>query len=498
MKSLIFKDADDKTPPDPKAARMRAILLALPFALLGIVALVMFLHDELIGGMPRQKAIATLSFIVTCIGFTVLILGINAKKMAIQKAGVKASMPAPEKPWLKRAEWTTGRIASGSRKSVLLLWIFVVIWCGISGMITLAMVPPELRRGNHAALIALVFPLIGIAMLFYAVNTTLAWRKFGQSIFEMAALPAGTGGTLEGQIQVRTKLRPEHGLHLRLSCLRRTTTGSGKSRHTTERILWQDEKWLRPELPQADLNATGIPVYFKLPGDLPESAIASGDGVHWRLEVAAKLRGPNFHATFTVPVFKLTEPPEISDDPTAQYQMSLDEVRQQVHSKIQVNVMAEGKEFIFPAARNPSVAAAVTVMWLVFTSVVAVLLWYRNQLPMVLPVVFGFFDLLLTIFAFDLLFRRSRVVVTPAGANIQVAWLFFKRERNIATTAIAGFDVESGMTVGHQSYFDLKIRAGEPNPITVANNIADRPEADWLAQQMIAILKTPAAPDANP
>jgi hypothetical protein len=167
-------------------------------------------------------------------------------------------------------------------------------------------------------------------------------------------------------------LQPQHGLHLRLSCVRRTTTGaSGNNRSTTEKILWQDEKWLRADLPQTDLNATGIPVYFKLPDNLPESTTRAGDGIHWKLEASAKLRGPNFDAAFEVPVFKLPEPPEISDDPTAQYQMSLDEVRKQIHSKIQVNDLPDGgKEFIFPAARNPGFASGATVFWLIWTGVI--------------------------------------------------------------------------------------------------------------------------------
>jgi hypothetical protein len=219
---------------------------------------VLFLHDASLGGMPRQKAIVTLSFVASCAGLVALILGINAKKTAMAAAVPKSSSSeVSDKPWLKRAEWVSGRIASGARKSVVLLWIFTLLWCGISAAISLAIIPPELQRGKHAALLALIFPVIGLALIGFALQTTLAWRKFGQSLFEMAALPGALGGTLEGEIQVPTRLPPPHGLQLRLSCVRRTTTGSGKSRSTTEKILWQDEKWLRPDLPQTDLNATG-------------------------------------------------------------------------------------------------------------------------------------------------------------------------------------------------------------------------------------------------
>ncbi len=302
MKNWIFKD-EPSLPPDPKAARTRVILLSLPFVLLGTAALVMLVHD-LIGGIPRQRLMTILSFIAACIGFVALIFGINAKKMAIKTSGLKSAAPgALEKPWLERPDWEAGRITSGARKSVILLWIFVIFWLVVSTVITVLAVPPELQRGNHAALIALVFPLIGLAVLVFAANTTRAWRRFGKSYFEMAAMPGALGGTLEGMIQVNARLRPEHGLHLRLSCLRRSTTGTGNSRSTSEKILWQDEKWLRPDLPQTDANATGIPVYFKLPADQPESTTAVGDGIHWKLEASAKVRGPNYHATFEVPVF---------------------------------------------------------------------------------------------------------------------------------------------------------------------------------------------------
>jgi hypothetical protein len=511
--SWIFKD-EPSTQPDPKAARTRVILLSLPFALLGIIALVMFLHDALIGGMPRQKAITTLSFIAVCGGIVALILGINAKKMAMQAPASKSAVSeTPEKPWLKRADWAAGRIASGARKGVLLIWIFTFFWNAVSAPVVFLGLPAELHKGNYAILIALLFPIVGIGMIFYAANATLAWRKFGQSIFEMAAIPAAPGGTLEGQIQVKTRLQPQHGLHLRLSCIRQMTTGGGKNRHTEEKILWQDEKWLRPDLPQTDLNATGVPIFFKLPDDQPESTPSSGDGIHWRLEASAKLRGPNFHATFEVPVFKLPEPPEIPDDPTTQYQMSLDEVRQQIHSRIRVNDLPDGKEFIFPAARNPGPAAGLTFIWLIFTGVFIALIWQRA--PIIFPIGCGVAALLIGIFAFNLWFLRRRVVVTPGQVTIQKSWLGIKTERKLATTDITGSSAQPGMTVGHSAYYDLKIHVrddndfearkakfiqtgklppskfsvSDPSGITAASNIGDKPEADWLVQQMSATLK---------
>jgi hypothetical protein len=475
-KNLIFKD-EPAAPPDPKAVRKRAILLASPFALLGIGALVMLAHD-LFGGLPKQKIITTLSFVAVCFGLAALIIGINAKKMALRAVPSKTE---DEKPWLKRKDWADGRIVSSSRKAALLLWIFVAFWCGISGAISLFIIPPS----DHAAFVALI--VISLALIFFTLNTTLTWRKFNRSTFQMAAVPAALGGALKGEIRVKTKLQPQHGLHLRLNCVRRATTGKANNPQKIEKILWQDEKWLRADLPQTDLNATAVPIFFKLPENLPESTATLGDGIHWKLEASAKLCGPNFDATFEIPVFKLPETPEISDDPTLQFQMSLDEVRKQIRSKIQVNDLPDGKEFIFPAARNPGFLAGATAIWLVWTAVIALLIF--KHAPPLLPLVAAAADLLMTIFLANLWFHRSHVTIAASQVKIEAAWFSFKRQRVIKSSDVTNFATEIGAQVGHSPYYDLKIRVRDGQEFTVAKHLGNKPEADWLVRQMTAAVK---------
>ena len=479
-KSWIFNE-ESSTTADPKAARKRAILLSSPFAIVGILALVFLLHDEIGSGfrMERKLAMGLLSAAVVCGGLIALIFGVTAKKEALKIVSAKAD---DEKPWLKRKGWAAGRVASSSRKAVWLLWTVIAFWCAASAAISLFIVPAQLNQGNRAALLILILPVIGLAMIFFALNATLAWRKFGRSIFEMTAVPAAAGGALEGGIRVGAKLKPQHGLHLRLTCVRRATTGKSNNRQTAEKILWQDEKWLRADLPQTDLNATRIPVYFRLPGNLPESTAAVGDGIHWKLEASAKLRGPNFDAVFEVPVFKLPEPPQISDDPTVPYQMSLDEMRRQIRSKIQVNNLPDGKEFVFPAGRNPGFVAGATAIWLVWTGVIVLLICKRE--PPLLPLVAGAADLLMTIFLAGLWFHRSRVAVAAGRVDIELAWLRFKRQRVIKSADVANFATEIGANVGHSAYYDLKICTRDGQEFTLAKHLGNKPEAEWLVREM--------------
>ena len=160
-KSWIFND-ESSALADSKAARRRAALLSASLALMGLFALVLLVHDGLLGGLNRQKAMTLLSAAAVCVGLIALIFAVSSKKQAIKAAATKTT---GEKPWLNRKDWMDGRVKSSSRKAVWLLWIFIAFWCGVSGVISLFIVPAQLNQGNRAALCILIFPVVGLVMI---------------------------------------------------------------------------------------------------------------------------------------------------------------------------------------------------------------------------------------------------------------------------------------------------------------------------------------------
>jgi hypothetical protein len=491
---LIFKD---ESAVDPKAARVWAFLFFCAItvlALIGLLAIVLLLHDEIGSGfrMPRQRAMGLLSAAVVSGGLIFLLLGVRAKKQAIEERLKKVD---EDKPWLKRKDWAAGRIATASKPNAMLLWIIVFFWCAASFAISLVVVPWQLMRGNHAALIALVFPVIGLALVFFALRTTLAWRRLGKSVFEMKSVPAPAGGALQGEIQFPGTARPHHGWHLALSCIRRSVSGPINNLRTTEKILWQDEKWLRSDLRQKNPDTIRLPVFFQLPGDKPESTPDGGNGTVWRLEAWARFPGPDFRAQFEVPVFRAAEPQTVSDDPTLPDQVSLDEIRKQIRSQIQIADLPDGKEFIFPAGRNPGFAAGATGVCLIWTAVVMLMAGAGAPLPAVL--IFGAMDLLMLIFVLDLWFRRSHVKISGDAIKIQTGWHVFKRENSLKISEAANFFAEIGTPVGHLTYYDLKLRARDGKEWLLAKNLGHKPEADWLVRQMTATARNVPVTSAN-
>jgi len=296
-------------PVDPEVARKRAALFSLPFAAMGLLALILLLHDGLLGRLNRDAAIKLASVIAASIGFIALIFGINAKKSSLA-AQLKAALAEDSgKPWLKRADWAAGRIKSAGIPHAKSYLTMGVALCVLGGLIVALVLPGALRSGNDSMLIVLVFPAAGIIFLTAVVRKMLAHRRFGDCFFQMTAVPAPMGGVLEGVIQTTLPLKWKGELRLNLFCVRKTTCGTGQNRRTDEKILWQDENILKSQADEPELTSGGggVPVHFDLPPGQPECSERGNEAICWRLEM--KITGANFHAAFDVPVFKIATAP---------------------------------------------------------------------------------------------------------------------------------------------------------------------------------------------
>ena len=428
--------------------------------------------------------------------------------------------PREETPWLKRADWAAGKIKSTATVPVKIMVIFALAFGGFGGLMSFFVLPKELHNGNYPALIMLLFPAVGIGFIIALVRRLQAQRRFGDCFFEMAAVPGALGGTLAGLIQVGACLQLEHGLHLKLSCIRRIVSGGGEDSHNQENILWQDEKVFAPNanLPEPEPGRSGIPVFFKLPANQPECFAHGNEAIIWRLEAKAKMSGPGFSAVFEVPVFKVagaTGAEEANDpDPTAALQMPVEELRREEGSKIEITDGPDGREFYFPAARNLGAASFITAFFIIWTFS----LWFMTvkKAPLVFPVVFGLFDILILFGVLTAWFKSSRVTVGRDSVTAVNRWLLFRRPRRFAAADIAEIITQPGMQSGSKVYWAIKLvsraaadrfAADKANyqqtgqlpswqlqirevrrGAALATDIASKPEADWLVQEMTKAL----------
>jgi hypothetical protein len=495
--------------------RVFLFLFATPFAGFGLFAIWGAVRNLRKGDLYGGLALLLFGLLFAGIGFGLMYAAVSAgRRQKAADAKWQAQTAGGSKPWLARPDWAAGRIKSSATAQMNVLFVMALAFCVIGGSIAAFVLPAELRKGNHAALFVLLFPLAGLGLFAAGVATWRSRRRFGDCYFEMAQIPAPLGGTLEGMIQTGARVHLEHGLHLKFTCLRQVTTGSGDHRSTQEFVLWQDEKVIKPEaeLPEPEPGHTGIPVFFKLPADQPESITGRGDGIHWRLEARTKMAGPDFSVAFDVPVFKIAgaavgDPAEA--DPTASLQESVEELRRDEPSKIAVSDGPNGREFYFPPARNLGMAIFLTLFFVIWSGFFYFML--VNKAPVLFPIVWGVTDVLLAFGLVNVWFKSSRVVINPTTVRATNRWLVFSRTREFPADSVARFDLKAGMQSGNQIFQNIKLvrrgdgdsfaaarakyqqtgerprlrfRIGDPGGVTVASSIANSAEAKWLVKQM--------------
>jgi hypothetical protein len=369
---------------------------------------------------------------------------------------------------------------------------FALFWNGISWTVATAFFLERSKHPTGVLLLLLLFPAIGVGLAWVAVTKLLTWRRFGAATFRIASLPARPGGILHGFVEVPSQLPVEIPVKLQLNCVRRETEHHSGENRTSELTLWQEERFLRGPFPELSQSQTTIPVFFRLPKDQPPSGdAAQNSGIFWKLEVIAALPGPNLNIDFLVPVFNAggTPEPEPREDPSQRYQVPAMELRESIKSKILVRDSLDGRELVFPALRNPGAAMFTTLFLFGWTAVVFFLA--KSSAPVLFPIVFGLFDILIGYFWFDSTFRHSRLTANRQRLISQQRWIFFQSMKEWPASAIRDISLKVGMSSGQQRYYDLIASLDTGKKATLANAIPTRIEADWLASELKSALGLP-------
>ena len=342
----------------------------------------------------------------------------------------------------------------------------------------------SMAKGNHLALIALLFPAVGLGLLVWALRATARFRRYGVSTLELATLPAPVGHALEGLVRTPRELRPPDGFQVTLRCIRRVTRGSGRNRSTSETTLWQEER-------RVPATGVGVPIAFPIPADaVPSDPGRGGDRVLWRLDVAADVPGVDYASSFEVPVFRTaaSDQPRTPAETAAADAFALPaDYRQPATSRIQVSTTRRGTEIYYPRARNPGMAGgltAFTALWVGATWLAAAL-----DAPLVFPLVFGAFGLLLAAFVLDAWLTVTRVTVGDGRVAVASGWLAPSREKVVTAGEMSDVTTRIGAQAGGTVYYDVMVMTTAGKRVAAGRGIRDKREAEWLAATIKAALR---------
>ncbi len=380
----------------------------------------------------------------------------------------------PDEPWLWKSEWRGVVVRPSSKEGIVFPLIFAVFWNLMSWLMLVVAAEQIFDPSNRPALLALLFPAVGVWLGVWAARAIVRRRKFGASQLELTVFPVPAGGGLEGRIT--TPWRFPHGVapRLRLSC----SEAGSKSEQGNPRVLWQRELEVPPEHVSYDGAKTAIPVAVTLPPDARES----GDGaVSWQLEVEAAVAGVDYRSTFEIPVYG--RPVEAAESASSVAAPGLDAPPPlgpvPAASGVTVEPLsAGGHRYVFNRARQKSAAIFLTFFFLIWTGFVY-LLW-RFDAP-VFAALFALADLLVLAGTLDLWLTRRVVEADATGLAFRSGYLALGRRRHVPAEEIRDLQVDRGMQMGNKLYYRILLPGGKKD-----YTLADKLDSLALAERLVA------------
>lgn len=480
-----------KSSASKKAGLGCTILFLIPFFAIGIFTIGMGIKMFITGEGDKGQGTFLIGFGSIFAGVASLILVAVLFGAKSQKKRDAIKEQHPNEPWLWREDWATGRIRSSEKAGVVFIWFFAIFWNAVSMPSAFFGVREAIKKEDWAILFVLLFPLVGVGLLYWAIHATLRHLRYGVSTFEPAAMPGVIGGQLQGQVFGKIRLGPGHRMKVQLTNFHRYTSGSGKNRSTHYKVLWQEEKELGMEHLSLGMHGGSvIPIDFYVPRDCQETTVYGGeDGYLWRLVVSASVPGVDYGATFDIPVFVTAE----SDAPQAR-QLAERAEQQALElgppSEISVRISptpAGGTEYYWAPARRPLAAFIMTLVTAGFG--VGLYFAITKGAPILVDIIVGLFGVIMGLLTLSMWTSSSRLILEHGRARVLNKFAGFGGWKEFAAPDIADVQPVVGSSSNDKAYYYIALKLSTGKSVRLGNGMEGQREAQWLAAQIKDQLK---------
>ncbi len=421
------------------------------------------------------------------VGFGIMFWGI--KTIIGSKKINKLQRAFPKQPWLQKESWREGIIKSSGKSGLIFSIIFATFWNAIAIPVPIIILTKEVEKGQSAIYLVLLFPLVGIFLIIWAIYAIIKWKKFGESYFRMENVPGVIGGKLSGKICTTVNIIPEDGFHIKLECVNRYETGSGKNRSTRENILWESEQVIEKELLYQDLTRSEIPVVFAIPfSEKPTDESNSKNQIIWKLKVSAAVSGIDYSSGFEIPVFKTCES-------NPDFALSQEEVEAAPHKEvnsvelldrggiiISPSYSSGGMEYLFPMGRNWKSSLSLTLFTIVWNSIVVGI--YFAKAPLMFLIIFGGVGILLVIFSLNSWFNKRKVEINQYSIKLSGGFMGIGSKKEIDIKEYRSFDLKSTSSQSSTKFYKILMNTVSNERYTVASGLLGKPLADAFITEL--------------
>ena len=394
-------------------------------------------------------------------------------KLAIKRTNklLELQQLYPQQPWKWRSEWENNIVQANTGSLRWFATVFAVFWNLVSLPIWFV-IPDEVGKGNYEVLIALLFPIVGIGMIIWAVRSWRQYKVFGNSKLQLRQVPVPLGGMLNANLILPEEVPGGTDLKLTLNCIRKTQS-SGSKKKTSENIIWQTEQVIRV----ADVigRYTTIPIRIQLPADQPPADVNAGQtGIIWRLMVDTDIPGVDYQASFELPVFDTgldLQSPQGDNQPQPVTETGI--AGQPANS----GVIIEGDRYWFPPGRNNTAAVAILIFGLIFAGMGV---FFIISVSKIFGGIFAAAGSLILWGSAALAFRRSEIRIEGGELIASSGWFGLKEKLRLPSFQIKKLWIKSNMSINNVKYYDLYLSDQQDKEFVLASNLKGRRDTEAL------------------
>lgn len=376
-----------------------------------------------------------------------------------------------DQPWLANDDWQSASIKSNSKSAMYFTWGFAAIWNLISAPLPFVMYEEVLEKQNWPALLGLLFPLVGIYLVYWAITKTREWNRFGPAPVTLDPFPGSIGGHVGGTIDVNLPYDAANEFSVTLTSLRSSISGSGKNRRRSESATWQDVQLAKSS---SGAKGTRLIFRFEVPEGQKEADASQVEDAYqiWRLNLTAELDGANFDRDYELPVYATAKRSaaitNFSVEQAKERQQKIDTA--DIQSLFDTAHTATGKSMRYPIGRNLGGGIGGLLIGLIFGGIGWFL--FDAEGHHFMGSIFGFFGVLIG--TFGLYSMLNSLEVYQEGSDLVSVRRILGipvRKNRIRRTDILRFEKDVGSKTQsgdkHVVRYSVSVVANDGNEMTV-------------------------------
>ena len=444
----------------------------------------------------RDLRFGQLLFLISCTlifggaGFSMLIIGVKMTSKANKLHQV--FLKFPNKPWLQNPNWNDGVITAYGKGELFFSLFVASIWNLVSVPIVIS-----IFSASHKAklfYLIIIVPIIGIALIIWAIRNILKIKKFGTSVFIMDLLPGVIGGKLSGRIITSINIMPENGFRVHLSSIKRVATSSGRHPSVSETIIWEDYYVVERELLYKDLTRSEIPILFSIPFSCKNSSVASsvGETVLWRLSVVADLAGIDYNVSFEVPVFKTEDSVKnfvLEQKLEGQKEIESNyEIMERAKIRVVPSYELGGKILKFSMGRNLVESFSLAMIVLVLFFIIFIIFYFTASFwAFLFGVIVGLVIILTIIGLLYLLFDYREIEINKCSVILRGGLFGIGRTKNIKSKDVYTF-VSERSSQADTVFYKINIVLKNKTKKCVASSLKGSQLSDVIVNELNSLL----------